>query len=1187
MGRATIRVLALASLVFACLAIGAAGAARPAAADDGQGQGSAPTTIPVPPFVQIAAGDQHACGLTEDGAVWCWWYGAQGQLGDGKTEGAYAAPVRVVDLPPAKAIAAGGNSTCAIDRDGGLWCWGKNDYGQVGDGTSEDRWRPVRVVGLDRDVVGVSISDERACATLQDATARCWGDNGDGQLGDGTRQSSSTPVRVTVVEAPIEAVSVGEWHACALAKDGSVWCWGSNWRGALGVGDTERHDGAVEVVGLGGRTIAIAAGYWQTCALRQDGAVFCWGENSGGHLGVGATEEIVDGPRRVSGLPAAITDIGTSGWASSQHSGAVAGDGSVWAWGDNDNAEVGPGAAVPVQDEPIQVMAGGTKGLAIGGDITAVLLDSSEVRWWGDGDPNPRIPWSGQIEIQVPSTGYRPTGPLVPAITTNIPTPADISTDPPVVGANLLLAAIAMIAFTIAIELLNRTLADAEPFLRRRVGPLGRLDRARARADALLSRRLGHGRPADALRVLGIAAFYGLVFALLDPSWDPLSITGLWLVLSFAVACGLVGMSDDLASWATARRWGVASELGVRPGSLLAALASTVATRALVLVPGVMIGTPEALEVDEEHLDRPRRGRLAAMGLGAVGLVGALAWLVTLGAGPLRSAVPGIAVLVGGIEALLLLVFAVAVQNGFVQLLAFRNSAGRALFHLNKIAWGVALLAVTFVFWHTLVNPRGDLAEALGATNVQAFLATVGVVLAVAAAAWLVAFTARRRAGTETASTAVAVAEAPAVLVAEPMSGAAEPATVPAEPAIPAEPAPPPEPTPVATESPSPAPAMPAESTLSPEPTVPALTPEPARVAEAAAPAAALLPAPRPTEVVAMSEPAPVSVAPTSVVPAPVAPGPPAGDGRVPCPRCAEPILPAARLCRFCGLDLGAFGAVAGVGAAATGSAGVGTAAAAASYRPTAPSVAVAPAAPATPAIPLAAPAQVRPPAGPGLEYSLHVPGNGRLGGPARLTVAPERLELDAGWVDLAADRVTTVVIALIIAALAVPAVPILAAAGEGRFHPERVQWLRELMILAPVAGIISIVLLRRWRDRRRLSERTSCPVLAAEARATVDSATALLATALGGLFGGVAWLFHGTPAIQVAVGLGGAMVALGVYLAVAGRTMVVIRAPLDPGRSQSVLVSLKARDRDAAAEIVAAIREAQRQAGSPEVPAR
>jgi hypothetical protein len=318
-----------------------------------------------------------------------------------------------------------------------------------------------------------------------------------------------------------------------------------------------------------------------------------------------------------------------------------------------------------------------------------------------------------------------------------------------VVGANLLLAALAMIAFTIATELLNRNLGQVDPLLRRRFRPINGVDRARARLDAVLIGRFGgagHARRANALRILGIAAFYGIVFALLDPTWNPLSVTGLWLVLIMAVAAGLIGLSGDVAAWATARRWGSAADLAVKPGSLLTAVGSTLFTRVLVLVPGVMIGSPEALEVHPEGLDRRRLGGLAGVGLGTVLAIGLIAWLATLATKALQGGGGLVDDLAGGAEAFLLLAFAAAVQNGFVQLLSLRESAGLALRRTHRTIWVLALVGVTFLFWHTLVNPRGDLAEALGSTNVQAFLATIGMVLAAAIVVSIIPVVARRRA---------------------------------------------------------------------------------------------------------------------------------------------------------------------------------------------------------------------------------------------------------------------------------------------------------------------------------------------------------------------------------------------------------------------------------------------------------
>ena len=424
---------------------------------------------------------------------------------------------------------------------------------------------------------------------------------------------------------------------------------------------------------------------------------------------------------------------------------AMRGD-RAWCWGDNQRGQLGDGTTTD-RSEPVQVQTEGITQLGLAFDSSLALLRDGSLIMWGSGNPAPRSPFAAPAAPA--TTGFREPDTLVPAITTHIPTPADISTNPPVVGANLLLAALAMIAFTIATELLNRSLGQAEPLLARRLRPIEQLDRARARLDAAVIGRFGgrgHGRLANALRILGIAAFYGIVFALLDPTWDPLSVTGLWLVLIMAVAFGLIGLSGDIAAWAAGRRWGIAGELAVKPGSLVAAVGSTLFSRAFVLVPGVMIGSPEALEIDEERVNRHRLGGLAGVGLGTVLTVGFVAWLATLGTTALRGNGATLDVALGGAEAFLLLVFAAAVQNGFVQLLSVRRSAGLAFRRTHRIAWAIALLGVTFAFWHTLVNPRGNLAAALSSTNVQAFLTTVGIVLAFAVVVWAATFADRRRA---------------------------------------------------------------------------------------------------------------------------------------------------------------------------------------------------------------------------------------------------------------------------------------------------------------------------------------------------------------------------------------------------------------------------------------------------------
>ncbi len=778
--RAIVRVFVGAWVLCVCLAVAVLVSPRPTGAADEEAPDQILAALGLPKVVAITAGGGHYCLLGDDGSVWCWGGNNYGQLGNGTTEPPRV-PVRVEGIPGrVQQVVAFEVSTCALTESGGVWCWGYNSDGQLGDGTKENRSVPTPVLGLDSGIATLARvgATSHMCAIRADGSAVCWGSNWGGQLGDGTTDERVGPVRVTVTNENLIAIAAESGTTCATTDRGAVRCWGALW--ADGEGKTEEGSAtdlaAATPLGLGTGVKSLTASGDSACALLESGQIRCWtwGWDPDSYT-VSSPWEPGPIPETVAGLPAGADgvqltrlnwkeapesqDLHTTIWA------CVTRDDRAWCWGNNDRGQLGDGTQTD-RPSPVQVQTANIAELAIGHFSSLALLRDGSLVTWGNGSPIPRSPFgSSPVPTKPPTTGYREPDTLVPAITTHIPTPADISTDPPVVGANLLLAALAMIAFTIATELLNRTLAQSEPFLRRRLRPLERLDRSRARLDAALIGRLGdqgHGRLADALRILGIAAFYGIVFALLDPTWDPLTVTGLWLVLMMAVAFGLIGLSDDVASWAMARRWGVAGELAVRPGSLLAAIGSTVATRALVLVPGVMIGTPEALEIDEERLDTRRLGRLAGAGLGAVLVVGTVAWVGTLGTTALRGNGGALDVALGGLEAFLLLVFAVAVQNGFVQLLAFRGSAGRALLRAHRIAWAVALLGVTFAFWHTLVNPRGDLAAALGSTNVQAFLATVGIVLAVAVVAQVGLWVGRRRSTREPSAEGSALADAAA-----------------------------------------------------------------------------------------------------------------------------------------------------------------------------------------------------------------------------------------------------------------------------------------------------------------------------------------------------------------------------------------------------------------------------------------
>jgi alpha-tubulin suppressor-like RCC1 family protein len=239
----------------------------------------------------IAAGWEHTCalvlpqgGLTSGGGAKCW----------GSNWG--STPVDVVGLGSGVvAIAAGVHHTCALTGGGGggAKCWGDNEYGQLGDGTTTWRSTPVDVVGLTSGVAAIAARGYHTCALTSGGGAKCWGYNEYGQLGDGTTTDRSTPVDVVGLGSGVAAIAAGGFHTCALTSGGGVKCWGWNGYGRLGDGTTTDRNTPVDVVGLASGVAAIAAGGYHTCALvlpqggLTGGGAKCWGGDLGGQLGLG------------------------------------------------------------------------------------------------------------------------------------------------------------------------------------------------------------------------------------------------------------------------------------------------------------------------------------------------------------------------------------------------------------------------------------------------------------------------------------------------------------------------------------------------------------------------------------------------------------------------------------------------------------------------------------------------------------------------------------------------------------------------------------------------------------------------------------------------------------------------------------------------------------------------------------
>lgn len=282
----------------------------------------------------IAAGENHTCALTTGGGVKCWGQHGSGQLGNGGAMGTGSnVPVNVSGLTSGvQKIASGGANSCALTTGGAVKCWGNDYYGQLGAGTQyAHSATPKNVVGLSSGVVDISINGYSACAVMASGGVKCWGENGNKKLGDGTSSTnSSVPVNVIGISNAV-GVTVGGYHACALLNNGTVNCWGSNFSGQLGRGTITVAETPGLASGLSG-VEAVAAGNYHTCAALGDGTIKCWGKGGSGQLGNGATADSAS-PVAVSGIACAAAVNGACGGPGACSAGSVSGDNGLTSCG--------------------------------------------------------------------------------------------------------------------------------------------------------------------------------------------------------------------------------------------------------------------------------------------------------------------------------------------------------------------------------------------------------------------------------------------------------------------------------------------------------------------------------------------------------------------------------------------------------------------------------------------------------------------------------------------------------------------------------------------------------------------------------------------------------------------------------------------------------------------------------------
>lgn len=308
--------------------------------------------------VAVAGGLGHSLALDGDGTVWAWGSNDEGQLGDGTTVSRVAAR-KVPGLSGVTALAAGLYTSFALKADGTIWSWGTNDSGELGTpsggtcGGSDCSKNPILIQGLETVIaLGSGGTADHTLALKADGTVWGWGWNEYGQLGVatttatcGTTACSPVPVQIPGL-ANITAITTGYDHSLAVAADGGVWAWGGNGSGQLGPGvpqEDDPHPTPVRVTGLGVAT-AVAGDYFSSSALLSDGSVWSWGYNDSGQRGDGS---VAPSPCYCNATPGKVTGLAdTRGLVAGDNSRlTVQGDGTIWAWGYNRYGQLGLGTS--------------------------------------------------------------------------------------------------------------------------------------------------------------------------------------------------------------------------------------------------------------------------------------------------------------------------------------------------------------------------------------------------------------------------------------------------------------------------------------------------------------------------------------------------------------------------------------------------------------------------------------------------------------------------------------------------------------------------------------------------------------------------------------------------------------------------------------------------------------------------
>jgi alpha-tubulin suppressor-like RCC1 family protein len=358
----------------------------------------------------VNGGTQRTCGIRTSGRLYCWGRDEFGALGDGGGSADQPAPVQVATGGTNwTAVSVGTSHTCGLRAPGQLWCWGSDYDRQLGDGATNSTTPTPARVGSATDWRQVAAGDAHTCGLRANRRVYCWGSDLGGQLGDGgTAATRAIPRLVAGGFADWTAVTTGAFHTCARRATGRLYCWGYDAEGQLGTtGPNANRTVPTLVSGSITNWVQVTAGGQHTCARRATRQLYCWGSDDNGQLG----DDGAFGGQRAA--PAAVAGGGTT-WTSVTAGGAFTcgrrTTGRLWCWGNDSSGELGDGGTDLDRASPVQVGGGATDWTAVeaGGSATCARITSGRLYCWGSdshgqlGDGSPLADQGRPVEVFAP-----------------------------------------------------------------------------------------------------------------------------------------------------------------------------------------------------------------------------------------------------------------------------------------------------------------------------------------------------------------------------------------------------------------------------------------------------------------------------------------------------------------------------------------------------------------------------------------------------------------------------------------------------------------------------------------------------------------------------------------------------------------------------------------------------------------